>query len=277
MTRTAIIAALHGELKPLVRGWTHDRSNGVDLWRRPRNHGDESEVIAACAGAGQPAATRAFAEIEKSGPIHVVISTGWAGALREDLQSGHAYLVSAVLDTRTGERFPTALNSELDAALKGHDFSRADRRNEMSRASAPEGCILPLSAQHSNIFAVTLATDPLLLVTTPTVAAEPEKHRLAATYSAALVDMEAAAIARLAQMRQIPFFCIKGVSDALHDQLPDFNRFIGPTGQLQLSRLILFSFLHPWYWPALIQMGENSSKAAKSIAVSLLDILNEVK
>jgi len=30
------------------------------------------------------AATRAFAEAEKSGPIDEVISTGWAGALREE-------------------------------------------------------------------------------------------------------------------------------------------------------------------------------------------------
>ena len=30
---TAIIAAMTGELKPLVRGWQHERRNGVDLWR----------------------------------------------------------------------------------------------------------------------------------------------------------------------------------------------------------------------------------------------------
>ena len=101
----------------------------------------------------------------------------------------------------------------------------------------------------------------------------PEKHRLASAYSAALVDMEAAAIARLAQMRGIPFDCIKGISDGFNDQLPDFNRFILSDGHFQLSRFVLFSFLRPWYWPALIQMGENSKKAAQSIAESLLRFL----
>jgi hypothetical protein len=33
MTRVAIIAAMPAELKPLVRGWRHERRNGVDLWR----------------------------------------------------------------------------------------------------------------------------------------------------------------------------------------------------------------------------------------------------
>ena len=65
MTRTAIIAALPGELKPFTRGWTHRRANGVDLWRHPHAEGD---LLAACAGAGQPAATRAFAEIENPAP-----------------------------------------------------------------------------------------------------------------------------------------------------------------------------------------------------------------
>ena len=32
MTRVAIIAALPGELKPLVRGWPHSVRNGVHFW-----------------------------------------------------------------------------------------------------------------------------------------------------------------------------------------------------------------------------------------------------
>jgi len=81
MTRIAIIAAMPAELKQLVRGWQHERRNSVHLWRW---RSDENEWIAACAGAGVDAATRAFAEAEKSGPIDEVISTGWAGALREE-------------------------------------------------------------------------------------------------------------------------------------------------------------------------------------------------
>jgi hypothetical protein len=77
--------------------------------------------------------------------------------------------------------------------------------------------------------------------------------------------MEAAAIARLAQMRGIPFYCFKGVSDGFHDKLPDFNRFIRPDGQFDLTGMVLFSILRPWHWPSLIRMGENSSKASHSL------------
>jgi len=225
MNRVAIIAAMSGELKSLVRGWRHEHRNEIDLWRWCF---DEGEWVAACAGAGVDAATRAFAEIEKEGAASLVISTGWAGALRDELEPGRAYDVSTVIDARTGERFVTA-------------------------------------GPHNNCW----------LVTSQRVADAPEKQRLASTYEAALVDMEAAGVARLARMRGIPFYCIKGVSDGYRERLPDFNRFINPNGKFQLGRFIVFCVLRPWYWPSLMRMGENSRKAAQGIRESLLDFLDE--
>jgi adenosylhomocysteine nucleosidase len=115
----------------------------------------------------------------------------------------------------------------------------------------------------------------LWLATSLTFANAAEKRRLAQAYNAALVDMEAATIARLAAMRDIPFYCIKGVSDKLDDRLPDFNRFLSPSGQMRMGPLILYALLRPIYWPALIRMGENSRKASQSAVESLLDFLDE--
>jgi adenosylhomocysteine nucleosidase len=225
MTRVAIIAAMRGELKPLVRGWKRESRDGVDLWRWRY---DQGEWVAACAGAGVEAATRAFSAVEKDGTLDLVVSTGWAGALREEFAPGRAYWLSGVIDVRTGERFPVA--------------------------SAQGEC---------------------LLATSPGVAGETEKRRLAAAYSAGLVDMEAAAVARMAEMRGIPFDCIKGVSDGFADKLPDFNRFLLSDGHFRLTRFVLFAVLRPWYWPALMRMGENSKRAAQGMAESLLDFLDE--
>ena len=225
MIRVAIIAAMGGELRPLVRGWQRESLHGVDLWRRRHGGG---EWIAACAGIGVDAATRAFVEIEKEGAIDLVISTGWAGALREEFATGRAYTVSGVIDARTGERFGVAGQS-----------------------------------------------GECWLVTSHGVADSAEKRRLAATYGAGLVDMEAAGVARLAGMRGIPFYCIKGVSDSFAEQLPDFKYFISVNGQFKRVRFILFALFRPWLWSALMWMGENSRKAAQDIKESLLDILDE--
>jgi adenosylhomocysteine nucleosidase len=225
VTRVAIIAAMPGELKPLVRGWPTSSRGNIHFWAR---RDEEEEWIAACAGAGQPAATRAFAAIEDGGPIDLVFSIGWVGALRPDLAPGTAHNVSGVIDARTGERF------HCDAG-SGNRW----------------------------------------LVTSPIVADQAEKQRLAFSYKADLVDMEGAAVARLAQMRGIPFYSIKGVSDGFDDKLPDFNRFIRLDGQFDLTAMVLFAILRPWHWPSLIRMGENSRKASLSLRDSLLDFLHE--
>ena len=85
--------------------------------------------------------------------------------------------------------------------------------------------------------------------------------------------MEAAAVARLAQMRGIPFYAIKGVSDPLDARLPDFNPFISPDGRFLTASFALHALLRPVYWPALIRMGQNSKKASRGIAESLADFL----
>jgi adenosylhomocysteine nucleosidase len=224
--RSVIIAAMAGELKPLVRGWLHERRGGVDVWRRKFEGGD---WVAACGGAGVDAAKKAFAEVERDGAVDLVISTGWAGALGDDFATGRAFHVGRVVDARTGERFEAS----------------------------------------------TLSQPAVLLVTSPIVAGEAEKQRLAGAYGVGLVDMEAAGVARLAAMRGIPFYCVKGVSDGFRDRLPDFNPFISPGGEFRLARFILYSLVRPWHWPALMRMGENSRKAAREIAELLLEILNK--
>jgi adenosylhomocysteine nucleosidase len=226
MKKIVIIAAMPGELKPLVEGWKHEPRNGVNLWRK---HSENSEWVAACAGAGQDCARRAFAEAVRGGAPSMVLSIGWAGALSAEFEPGNVYRVSGVIDVRTGERFECA----------------------------------------------TTGAGEVWLATAPRVADEAEKQRLRATYSAALVDMEAAAIARLARMRGIPFHSLKGVSDGYKDHLPDFNRFIDKKGRFQLARFVGYTLLRPASWPALIRMGENSKKAAQQLAEHVQELLQE--
>ena len=223
MKRIAIIAAMAGELKPLVSGWPRKSRHGVDLWRQRRG---ENEWMAACAGAGLDAAKRALEEIEKDGAIDLIFSIGWAGALREEFAAGQAYRVSGIIEARSGDRFSVAGQSA-----------------------------------------------ECWLVTNDRVADQAEKRRLALTYGACLVDMEAAGVARQAAMRGIPFYCIKGVSDGFSDELPEFNRFISANGQFQSVQFVFFAMLRPWLWPALVRLGQNSKKSAQGIKEFLLDFL----
>jgi adenosylhomocysteine nucleosidase len=225
--RIGIIAALPGELKPLVRGWDRVASptKALSIWVKTVG---EDEYIAVCGGMGAQAALRSFTAAEHLGALDMVLSVGWAGALEEGVKPGHCYIASEVIDARTGERFL---------------FSDGQRKQR--------------------------------LVTTPRVANEAEKIRLCDTYGAVLVDMEAAAVARLAQMREIPIGCFKAVSDGKGAQLPDLNRFIDLEGQLQLLPFLAYVALRPHYWGSLLQLGKMSRIAAEALAASIQKFLEE--
>jgi adenosylhomocysteine nucleosidase len=233
-TRTAIVAAMPGELKPLVRGWRHEKRNRVHLWRWSAG---QTEWVAACAGVGQNAAVRALKEIERDGPVASIFSVGWAGALRDDREPGKAYRVRGVVDLPTNTRLATS----PIAATAGN-----------SKTAGPD----------------------IWLATATKVVTQAEKQYIAISYYADLVDMEAIAIARVAKARGVAFHCIKGVSDGAEDKLPDFNPFLTADGRFKQARFIVFALFHPRYWQALKQMGENSKKAAENIAVQVLEVLD---
>jgi len=225
--RIGIIAALPGELKPLVRDWrAASLEDGTRTWTQAK--GDDVWV-AACSGMGAEAARRAFAGAEAEGRLDIVLSIGWAGALIPELQPGDAYVPSVVIDAQTGEQFL---------------LTDGERR--------------------------------LRLVTTARVADAEEKTRLRSSYSGVvMVDMEAATVARLAQMREVPFACIKGVSDGVGARLPDINPFITSKGQLRLIPFVVHITFRPKYWRAVAELGRNSDKAARAMCKLILEFMEE--
>jgi adenosylhomocysteine nucleosidase len=227
-----IIAALRGELRPLVKhstakSWRRvESSPGIEVWeyRHP-----EGCWLAACAGMGTDRAAIAFSEAEKFMPIDAVCSVGWAGALNDTIPAGSVWGASQIVDTRTGERF-------------------------LPCESVPEWPIL---------------------ATTPRVVNVDEKRRLAATYGAALVDMEAAAVSRIAEGKSIPFYCFKAVSDDANATLPDLNPFIGLDGQMKIISFLLHIAVRPSYWSSLLKLGRHSASGAKNLAESIYDWIDE--
>jgi adenosylhomocysteine nucleosidase len=226
--RIAIIAALPGELKPLVKGWQRaaTAATGTKKWILTR---DADTWIAVCAGMGAEAALRAYATAVSDGPVDMLLSVGWAGSLRAEVPAGTVQVPTAVIDAQTGEQ-----------------FNLAEGKRQWR------------------------------VVTTAHVADDAEKIRLAATYKeSALVDMEAATVARLAAMHEIPLLCIKGISDAAGATLPDLNPFIDQRGQMRMTRFIAYIAIRPRYWPSLLHLGKNSARAADAMRDLILKFMKE--
>jgi adenosylhomocysteine nucleosidase len=118
MRRIGIIAAMPGELKPLVHGWKQLRSSpGEGAWEGVMNG---AACIAVYAGMGKEAAERACALAAQGTPLSALVSIGWAGALSCGLQPGSAYVVNEVMDVATGEVFATSspFHPQAGAPLK---------------------------------------------------------------------------------------------------------------------------------------------------------------
>ncbi len=223
--RIGIIAALPGELRPLVKGW--ERLHIGRYHYRTERHG--AEYIAVACGAGADRATLAVEAASADGPLTALLSVGWAGGLSCGVQPGVAYAVTEIIDPRTGERYATG----------------------------------------------TLTDSPLRLVSADHVVLSAEKRRLAESYGASLVDMEAATVARMAQIKGIAFGCVKVISDRATDEMPDFNRLMGRDGQLSMGRLAPHLLLRPRYWLAMVRLGRNSALGARVLARAVSEMMEQ--
>lgn len=126
MNRIAIIAALPGELKPLVlRGW---QQRGRNFWT---GRIGEVDAVAIAGGMGAAAAKRAveraFAEINPN----VLVSYGWAGALTCAVKPRHACAISEVIDASSGERFATDYPGGYRLITLDH-VARADEKRGLA-------------------------------------------------------------------------------------------------------------------------------------------------
>jgi adenosylhomocysteine nucleosidase len=97
--KIGIVAALEGELRPLVRGWSREGK---------LHHGKigSAECVAIAAGMGASAATRGVEQLFAAAPaLDALISIGWAGALVNELRAPSAVIIGEVVESRTGERY----------------------------------------------------------------------------------------------------------------------------------------------------------------------------
>jgi adenosylhomocysteine nucleosidase len=104
-----------------------------------------------------------------------------------------------------------------------------------------------------------------ILVSAPEIAGPESKKHLADQFHALVVDMEAAAVARVASETKTGFFCVKAISDELDSQLPPLNRFVDGSGHFQTSRFVTWTSLRPQWWPATIRLARNSQRATRAL------------
>jgi adenosylhomocysteine nucleosidase len=115
-----------------------------------------------------------------------------------------------------------------------------------------------------------------VLITTDAIASVHEKARLASSYGASLVDMEAATIARLALAKELEFRAIKAVSDAHDFELASLSRFAGKRGSFRTGAFALHTALRPHHWKKAAQLGRDSNRALGALHQQLLEVIDDL-
>jgi adenosylhomocysteine nucleosidase len=116
-----------------------------------------------------------------------------------------------------------------------------------------------------------------VLVSASAVAGVKEKAKLAESYGAQAVDMEAAAVARGAQARGVRFTAVKAISDESDFAMPATDGFVDEKCQFQTGKFVVFAAVRPWLWLRVIRLARNSAKASRALCAELDRCVSEGK
>jgi len=103
------------------------------------------------------------------------------------------------------------------------------------------------------------------LISFSDIADVEQKARLGKAYGADAVDMEAAAIARSAEMHGVQFLACKVISDTSRTALPPIARFVGNEGKFQVFRFLAYIVVRPWLWVKVQRLASDSVMAARKL------------
>ncbi len=114
-----------------------------------------------------------------------------------------------------------------------------------------------------------------VLVSALRVAGSRGKQRLAVNYSASAVDMEGAAVARIAKQHGIAFAALKAISDELEFPMPPMNGFVTPQGQLRVVAFAGYVAVRPKWWLPTLRLALNSRRASENLSAALEHLIQQ--
>ncbi len=197
----------------------------------------DGPALLAAHGAGRENAGRAVEIAAEKYDLIGVVSTGFAGGLDPSLEVGDVFVAERVFRPETGVGY-------------SRDLTLADGVDVHREAGIHRGA----------------------LVTIDYVAQTAQEKRRLRSLGADAVDMEAADVARRARSMQLPFHCVRVISDnAETDFSIDFNRARRADGTFSGWSIIRQAGVDLGRWKGLFALKQNSDLAAQNLARFLTD------
>ena len=180
--------------------------------------------------------------LDRTPNLKLLVSCGFSGGLVASLAVGSVLVVFSVTARPSLQQ-----SAQNDAVLDCSAELRAQTSNALSSA------------------AVAFHEGRLVTLGQPVLRPE-EKRALGEVAQADAVDMEAAAVGRIARKKQIEFLALRTISDAVDDALPpEVARFLDEKGRVRASRVLSFVFRGPGNVKELWRLKSRSDRAAAAL------------
>jgi len=244
----AILVAVKQELNPILRladARTIIRQEHLDFYEGTLA-GQPVALLAL--GVGKECARIAAEMTIKCYRPDLIISTGFGGALQDDINVSDIVIGTEVLE------------------LTGDDGKDVRWRTVLPARQPPAfAAAIAGFPQHTG---KVLTTDDLIVKAT-------RKARIGQATGALTVDMETSAVAAVAANHDTGFLAVRCITDNSHDNLPgEFNDFF-VLGQLQPSRVIRSIIRRPRLVLNLARMGYRARRAGNTLARFLFQAVTQ--
>jgi adenosylhomocysteine nucleosidase len=242
MHSIGVVAAMPQEIAPLLRriaGYRKEVAGGCNLYRF-EIAGVPVALIESGMGPRHAAAATAVL-IERAAP-KLLVNFGFAGGVLPGDGVGDLVLagrVSLLQDGRLGEV------PQPDPAL-------SDRVAHALAAA-------PLTLHRGSFITAQVITDKATLA-----------QLLDAEWQHPVLEMETAAVLRVATGAGIPAVALRGVSDAAEEELGfSLEEFCDSELRIRLPRVLRTVAAKPWIIPQLIRLSGNTQRAGKTLALGV--------
>ncbi len=164
-------------------------------------------------------------------------------------------------------------SSRLEAVISTGFCGGLDPALEASQIIVATQVLAPASGEVYNCSAV--QSDQVFvqgtLLSQDRIANDAHQKRDLFGLEAIVVDMEAAGIAARTRRAQLPFACIKVVSDTASESFGfDLNRMRSPEGRIARGKIVLHALTHPNVVPSLLRLRSRTRDAAKALGEFLV-------
>jgi adenosylhomocysteine nucleosidase len=167
----------------------------------------------------------------------VVISAGYAGALRDEHHIGDVILATEIVDEEGG-RWPTTWPATLPAGTWQPPLQRAR-----------------------------------ILTARRMIAKVDDKRRLGDLHQSGAVDMESAVVARWCHHAEVPFGCVRAISDEAGTELSPQLENLLTGGKVSLLRLATSLIRSPRLIAEMWPLARNTRHAARQLGKALGELL----